>query len=142
LDEEITMAIDGTWGFVYCGVNGLGIGVFMVADGKLDGTDSMIRYTGTVTEDAMGKITADIVFDVMPGVTMVQGTSPQDIPYRREIHHTFPPNFGDGVPQVVPSPPGTVTLMIKRLPNDWAPAVIQGFTLTVNPPTPSPSTVS
>ena len=49
------MAIDGTYGFVYCGVNGLGLGVFTVADGVFRGRDyGGGTYEGSAREIADG----------------------------------------------------------------------------------------
>ena len=122
------MSIDGTYGFVYCGVNGLGVGLFVIENGRLIGSDYMgAKYEGTATEKRDGSIAIDISFEVPPGVIFVQGTSPQDLPHRRQISQTFPPAFGDGVPQAVASPPGTVTLMIKRVEDSFRDQAINGF---------------
>jgi hypothetical protein len=39
----------------------------------------------------------------------------------------MPPEFGDGRPVELSSPPGFVTLMIKRVPNDFARAISEGI---------------
>jgi hypothetical protein len=40
--------IDGTYGFVYSGVNGLGVGIFTVLGERFEGVDFVGgRYTGT-----------------------------------------------------------------------------------------------
>jgi hypothetical protein len=130
------MAIDGTYGFAYRAVNGMGIGVFTVTSGKFTGCDyAGGRYTGTATENPDGTIEIDIDFDVMPGAMLVQGTAAQDVPHLRGIHHTMPPAFGDGRLEEVPSPPGTVTVMVKRIPNEWAPYT-DGFHIELGPAKP------
>ena len=43
--------IDGTYGFVYSGLNGLGFGVFTILGEKFEGVDFVgNRYTGTARE--------------------------------------------------------------------------------------------
>jgi hypothetical protein len=75
------MAIDGTYGFVYCGVNGLGLGVFTVADGVFRGRDyGGGTYEGSAREIADGTIDLALSFEVRPGMFLVQGTAAQDAP--------------------------------------------------------------
>ncbi len=51
------MSTDGTYGFVYCGWNGLGIGVFTVRAGIVTGSDSgQVTYQGKATEQPDGRI--------------------------------------------------------------------------------------
>jgi hypothetical protein len=122
------MSIDATYGFVYCGVNGLGVGLFVIENGRFTGSDyAGARYEGTASENGDGSISIEISFEVPPGVILVQGTSPQDLPHTRRVSHTFPPAFGDGTPQAVNSPPGTVTLMIKRVEESFRDQAINGF---------------
>jgi hypothetical protein len=123
------MATDGTYGFVYCGANGLGIGVFAVADGRVEGSDfAGGRYTGSVEENPDGMITFEVDFEVPAGMVLAQGTMAQDLPHRRRINAVFPPEFGGGQPVEVPSPPGAVTVMVKRISDDFAPAAKSGVT--------------
>lgn len=124
--------IQGTYGFVYCGANGLGVGVFTVTGDRLQGVDYVGgKYDGTVKENGDGSISVVVDFTVMPGAMLVQGTAPQDIPYQRRIEQTMPPLFGDGRPVELHSPPGFVTLMIKRIPDDFASAVTDGLSVTI-----------
>jgi hypothetical protein len=109
------MSIDGTYGFVYCGANDVGFGVFTVLNGQVTGADcGRGRYTGTATEDAQGNIVVEYSFVVPPGSTLVQGIAPQDLPYTKRIKETFPPLFGDGKPVPASQPP--VTMMVRKLP--------------------------
>ncbi len=125
------MAIDGTYGFVYCGVNGLGVGVFTVLNGKFVGSDyAGGRYRGTAQETSAG-ISLKIVWEVPAGMGTVQGMSPQDAPHSRDISVELPPDFGDGAPQDLTSLPGMIKVMIKRIPDDFAPAATNGFTLQI-----------
>jgi hypothetical protein len=129
------MALDGTYGFLYSGAISLGFGVFNIKGGKVVGSDyAGGRYHGTATEGANGKIAVDITFEVAPGLPLVQGTSPQELPYSRRIQETFPPGFGDGAPLTFESPPGNITTMIKRIPDGFEPAALYGFTLKANEP--------
>src|SRR5262245_56444405 len=125
------MAIEGTWGFVYCGVNGLGVGVFTVmADGQFQGSDfGGVRYTGTAKENPDRTISLAISFEVPAGMTLVQGTAEQDVPHRRQLSAVLPPDFGDGKPQEMQSSPGSVTVMVKRISDEFAPAATSGVTL-------------
>jgi hypothetical protein len=109
------VSIDGAYGFVYCGVADLGIGAFIVENGAIRGIDyGGVSYSGSVQENPDGSITTKITFRVPAGGMLVQGVSPQDIPYDKVIEQTFPPLFGDGKPVPASTPP--VTVMIRRLP--------------------------
>lgn len=123
------MRLDGTYGFVYCGNTGVGIGVFSInAGGEVTGSDAGGgRYRGHAHEGANGEVLFDVVFVVTPGMETVQGTGPQDTHHTRIIKHTFPANFGDGAPQRLRMPPGEITVMIKRIPDDFADAAVHGF---------------
>ena len=126
------MAIDGTYGFVYCGASGLGIGVFTVQNEALEGSDyGGSRYLGTAKEASDGRIVLSFHLEVRAGVSLVQGTAPQEVPHSRRITQTLPPNFGDGKPQELQLPPGMVTAMIKRLSDDFAPAAASGLTIQI-----------
>jgi hypothetical protein len=126
------MSIEGTYGFVYSGVNGLGMGIFKMEGEKFQGVDFVGgRYDGTARENEDGSISLDIEFDVMPGMSLVQGTAPQDIPHRRRIEHVLPAGFGDGRPVTIPSPPGTVTVMVKRVPDEFSRALSEGIAVTI-----------
>ena len=120
------MGIDGTYGFVYCGNRGLGIGVFSINGDRIEGRDfAGCSYEGTTVPDADGNIVLDVEMLVPSGV--VQGTAPQDLPHSRPISWTFPPTFGDGEPQMVEFA-GPVTVMVKRIPDANAAIAKNGFT--------------
>jgi hypothetical protein len=124
------MSIDGIYGFVYCGANDLGFGVFKVfPDGKVIGADcGRGRYTGTAHEDAEGNIVVEYSFTVPPGSTLVQGIAAQDLPYSKAIKEKFPPLFGDGKPIPASQPP--VTMMVRKLPPDSGLPQMVGLNLT------------
>jgi len=127
------MAVDGVYGMVYGGKLALGAAVFKVTNGKVIGADHVGgRYIGTVTEDATTRnIDMNVIFKV--GVILAQGTDTQEAPYSRTIKHTFPPMFGDGEPQKLSMPPGWVTVMMKRVPDEpYAALATRGFKLQVN----------
>src|SRR5262245_28795162 len=126
------MALDGTYGWVYCGAIGIGIGVFTVTGGGVKGRDyAGGKYGGTAKERPDGTISLTLAFEVQPGVALVTATAAQEVPYTRDIKAELPPNFGDGAPQEIAAPPGAVTVMIKRIADDFAPAATQGFTMAI-----------
>jgi hypothetical protein len=126
------MSTDGTYGFVYCGAISIGLGVFTVANGVVRGSDyGGGRYDGAAQENADGTIDLTLSFEVAPGMILVQGTAAQDIPHTRQINARLPRDFGDGRPQEIASPPGTVTVMIKRISDEFAPAATEGLTVTM-----------
>jgi hypothetical protein len=126
------MSIDGAYGFVYSGANGIGIGMFTINGEKFRGVDfAGGQYDGTAKENLDGSISLDIEFEVKPGMMLVQGTSPQEVSYRRSIKQTVPLKFSDGEPLVLSSPPGTLYVMVKQIPDDWARAVDEGVTVKI-----------
>ena len=109
------MSIDGAYGFVYCGAIDLGIGAFIVENGTVRGRDyGGLSYSGTAQENQDKTITLRVTYRVHAGGILVQGLTPQDIPYDKLIEQHFPPLFGDGKPVKTASPP--VTVMIRKLP--------------------------
>jgi hypothetical protein len=129
------MASNGTYGVVYCGTDGLGVGVFNLKDGIVVGADYVGgRYRGTATETANGKITFDLTFKVPADVVLVQGTAAQELPHSRRITQTLPAEFGDGTPVEFETGLGIVTAMIKRIPDGLESAAFYGFTLVANKP--------
>jgi len=126
------MAIDGTYGFVYCGSNGLGVGVFCVRGGRFEGLDyAGGRYEGTAVEDQHGNIHLQLTFEGPAGMDLVPGTTPQSAPLRREIRQIMPRDFGDGRPIEIISRSRTVTVMVKRIPEEFAPAATQGLSIQI-----------
>jgi hypothetical protein len=127
------MSLDGTYGFVYCGVTGLGIGVIVVSGSAIVGSDySGGRYLGTLIENEAGDVEFSVDFHVAAGTTVVQGTAEQDIPYVRPLRHVFGPRtFGDEAPFQISVPPGEVTVMMKQIPDEFAPAATNGFTIEI-----------
>ena len=79
-----------------------------------------------------GTIDLTLSLEVRAGIkTLVQGTAAQDVPHTRQINAHLPPLFGDGKPQEINSPPGTVTVMFRRVRDEFAPAATEGFTVTM-----------
>jgi hypothetical protein len=117
--------IVGTYNFVYCGANDVGLGQFKVLpDGAVVGADiGGVIYKGTAREDDDGWITLDVELSIPVGTTLVQGTSVQELPHKRSLHAFLPPGFGDGHPQQIQAAPGMVTIMVKRVPDDSPPVV-------------------
>src|SRR5947207_2221436 len=114
--------MDGTYGFVYCGNEGVGIGVFRVAGSQLTGTDlAGARYKGVVKENSDGTLALSFEMSVPAGVFLVQGSSAQDVTYSKQASVTVPAGFGDGKPFEVYIAPGPVTMMVRRIPDEFAP---------------------
>jgi hypothetical protein len=126
--------MDGTYSFVYRGFFGVGMGLFKVTDGSLVGVDfGGGRYRGTIV---VGSTTREmdlaIQMTVPAGVFLVQGTSAQDLEYTKMVSTKVHPNFNEGRPFDVMIPPGSVTLMVVQIPDDWEPYTA-GFRLTIAP---------
>jgi hypothetical protein len=110
------VSIEGVFAIAYGGNIGLGLAVIKVTDGQVFGHDFVgSKFTGTAVEDDYGSIDFDVTMEVKPGVWLVQGTGPQELPHSRRLKHRFPRDFGDGKPQYIFLPPGMVTLMVKRV---------------------------
>jgi hypothetical protein len=121
------LSTDGTYGFVYCGAIGLGIGVFTVRSGAVIGRDySGVTYHGSANDQPDGSIDLSIIM-TMSSVPSAEGTPGQDTPYRREVIHRYPPQFGDGKPIEVTMGPGPITVMIRRVSDAFASAAIDGI---------------
>jgi len=109
------VSIDGAYGFVYCGAIDVGIGAFVIESGMIRGRDyGGVSYSGTANENPDKTITLTVTYRVPAGGVLVQGVTPQGVPYDKLIVQHFPPLFGDGKPVETASPP--VTIMIRRLP--------------------------
>jgi hypothetical protein len=112
--------IDGTYGFVYCGTNGLGLGVFKIEGSTFAGADTGgVLYEGKAQEGDDGSIYLDLNLAVPSGTPMARGAASQEVPHTRRIQTTLPPAFGDGAPQEVDAQPGSITVMIKRIRDDF-----------------------
>jgi hypothetical protein len=121
------MAVDGTWGFVYAGETGIGIGALVVKDGRFHGTDSEINYSGTIAEDPQtGELTVDLEMDVPAGVWLVGGAGPLDMRHKRQQSFKLPPRFGELTPIELPLRPGKTLVIFKPYPDDYA-AFADGF---------------
>jgi hypothetical protein len=126
------MAIDGTYGFVYCGSSGLGVGVFCVRGDRFEGLDyAGGRYEGTAVEDQHGNIHLRLTFEGPAGMGLVPGTTLQNAPLKRELRQIMPRDFGDGRPIEIISRSRTVTVMVKRIPDEFASAATQGLSIQI-----------
>lgn len=129
------MSADGTFGFAYCGQIGVGVGVMTIKNNVLKGADlSGGRYSGVLKERPNGAgytITYDMF--VPPNVFLVQGGAPQEMAHTRSgVTLNLPPNFDNGEPIKLVIPPGDITLMIRRIPDDYGPYA-SGVRLTITP---------
>jgi len=127
--------MNGTYQFVYSGATGVGAGIFTVSYGKLVGCDfGGGKYSGSVSEDpATGEIIAKFDLFVPRGLVLVQGTSPLDFDTtKREVTVRMPPDYGDGKPVDVEVPPGLLTVMVRRAPDEWA-LYSEGFEVSITP---------
>ncbi len=125
------MCTDGTYGFVYCGVIGIGIGVFTVRSGALVGRDySGVIYHGSANDQPDGSIDLSIIMTMSSAIPLAEGTPAQDR-HRREVVHRYPPLFGDGKPIEVTMGPGPITVMIKRIHDSFASAATDGISAEI-----------
>jgi hypothetical protein len=119
----MSASADGTYSFVYCGAQGVGIGVITIKNNVLMGADlGGGRYRGLISEQQNGD-GYRLVFDmfVPANVLLVQGASPQEISYTKsDIAFDIRSDFGNGEPIKLFVPPGELTLMIQRIPDDYA----------------------
>jgi hypothetical protein len=133
LGDGDTDHLDGTYGFVYCGAIGVGMGVFRVQRSTLAGVDiAGARYRGTISSTNTDQLHLAFEMAVPAGVMLVQGTAPQDIPYTKSASVTVDSDFGEGRPFEVYVPPGKVTMMVRRIPDDcgW---IADGISITITP---------
>jgi hypothetical protein len=134
--------MNGTYGFVYCGFEGVGIGVFRIIGSALVGVDlAGGKYRGhAIKDENTGEIDLSFEMSVPAGVFLVQGTSPQDVPYKKRAAIKVPALFNDGKPFEVYIAPGPVTMMVKRIPDEFS-AFADGVTVDIRPlfPVPPPS---
>jgi hypothetical protein len=128
-----TMSIDGVWGFVYWGESGIGVGAIVVKDGKFHGTDSLVKYRGTITEDpASGQIQIKVEMDIPAGVWLVGGAGAMDVAHKRTQSFELPPRFGQLTPVEIPIRPGKVMGVFNQLPDSSA-ALADGFEIKSKP---------
>jgi len=112
--------IEGTYGFVYCGVSGLGMGVFTIKGEQFIGVDSGgVNYDGIAQEQEDGSIALDVKLNVPPELETAQSRASQGMPHTRRFVTTLPPAFGDGKPQEISSMPGNITVMIRQVRDDF-----------------------
>jgi hypothetical protein len=112
--------IEGTYGFVYCSVNGFGMGVFTLKGERFIGVDSGgVNYDGTAKEQEDGSIVLDVKLNVPTELETAQSRAAQGLPHTRQFVTTLPPAFGDGKPQEISSVPGNVTVMIRQVRDDF-----------------------
>ena len=126
--------MNGTYSFVYSGELGVGIGVFHIVDSQFVGASlAGGSYKGrAVVDEETGEIELSLNMEVPAGVSLVQGTGPQEMTYTKAVGIKAPANFGDGKPFEIYIAPGPVTLMVKRIPDDWAP-LAYGMTVQILP---------
>jgi hypothetical protein len=128
------MGADGTYSFAYCGEVGVGLGVISIQNNILKGADlAGGQYTGVVTE--LPNARYRIVFDMFipAGTFLVQGGSPQEMPHTRSgITLDLQPNFDNGEPMKLVVPPGYITLMIRRISDDFG-RYASGMTVSITP---------
>jgi hypothetical protein len=123
MDRGWDVSADGTYSFAYCGEQGVGVGVVTIVNGILKGADlGGGRYSGVVTEQP-GAGGYNLVYDMfIPASSfLVQGTAPQDMPQtRRDVIIDLPPDFANGEPIKLDVPPGIITMMIRRISDEYA----------------------
>jgi hypothetical protein len=122
--------LDGTWGFVFAGVLGIGIGGMVVKDGKFHGADSGgVKYRGTIERvPGTDRVKLDFDMDVPPDIMLVGGGSAQELPMKRHQSFELPANFVDGIPVDLPLHGAKATGMFRPIDDAWAP-LADGFTI-------------
>jgi hypothetical protein len=128
------VAMNGTYGFVYCGIIGVGMGVLRLSDTDFIGSDlAGGKYRGTILKDeTTGAVELAFEMTVPTGVFLVTGTSAQDMPYTKRISTNIPFGFEDGRPFDVDVPPGAVTMMVRRIPDEYA-VLADGININITP---------
>jgi hypothetical protein len=115
--------MNGTYGFVYSGDRGVGLGVFSIKDSVLIGSDTGgAKYSGSAVQNsATGEVTMSFEMFVPAGTLLIQGTSEQDLNYTKtNLTLTLRRDFDNGEAIKVYIPPGNVNLMIRQIPDDYA----------------------
>ena len=121
-----------TYGFVFCGFDTVGVGVFTVVDSRLSGRDAGGgHYQGVVSVDAgSGEVTAKLeVFTPRGFGVKARAASAEGSTRRNPVTMRFPPRFGDGAPVTIHIPPGPVVVIVKRIDDAYAP-LSKGFVLS------------
>ena len=126
--------MNATYGFAYCGSIGIGAGILRINGSDLVGADyAGGSYRGRVTYDqATGGMEISFEMTVPAGLPLVQGASAQDVPMTRSATVKVPAEFGDGKPFEIYVPPGPVTLMARRIADDYA-WMADGVTVEIKP---------
>lgn len=124
--------MDGTYGFVYCGDLGVGMGVFRIAGSELIGCDlAGGRYRGQISNNPDGSSRLSYQMTVPRGVFLVQGLIPMDVPYTLSNVTDLPPDFANGQPIEIDFA-GSVTMMVRRIAGEYAPYA-DGMEVNVRP---------
>jgi hypothetical protein len=121
-----------TYGFVFCGFDTVGVGVFTVVGSRLSGRDAGGgHYEGVVSVDAdSGEVTAKLAVFTPRGFGVKARPPPAEGGARRNpVTMRFPPRFGDGAPVTIHIPPGPVVVIVKRIDDSYAP-LSKGFVLS------------
>jgi hypothetical protein len=96
------------------------MGVFTIKGEMFIGVDTGgVNYDGTAKEQEDGSIVLDVRLNVPPELETAQSRASPDLPHTRHFVTTLPPAFGDGKPQEISSVAGNVTVMIRRLRDDF-----------------------
>jgi hypothetical protein len=125
------MSADGTYSFLYAGLTGPGFGILSVENGDLIGSDFMNgKYVGTAKQLPNGGVSVSIRMDIPVGVSLVDGTGAEPMPYSRHLWHEFPPGaFGDGSPQLLRMENNTtIQASVYRIHDRFRPSA-RGFTV-------------
>jgi hypothetical protein len=116
------MMIDGTYGFVFAGALGIGIGVFRVTNGQLIGSDSSgCDYRGTVTEDASDHRLSIKLDQFAPNHVRAAYSRrfSREKTIRSALDFSIGPNFEDGRPFPLETSTDVVTVIIRRISDKY-----------------------
>jgi hypothetical protein len=112
----------------------VGLGILKVTDGVVIGVDlAGSRYRGQMLPlEGSDEVEFRLEMAIPPGVSLVQGTSAQPIPYVKALPARLPVDFANGAPIAIRVSPGTVTIMIKRIPDEYGPYA-SGININISP---------
>jgi hypothetical protein len=108
---------EGFYGVVFGGAIGSGLGLIALRDGMITGVDGGGgTYDGTYREEpATGDLAVDLAIQVPAHVPLVTGAAAQAEPWTLRIATTLRSNFAGGMPVVLPTESGPISVTFSFL---------------------------
>jgi hypothetical protein len=115
LKQEKIIMSEGMYLFTYQGQTGTGLGMIVLTEGRVFGTDTGVQYDGTYTPNPERPEFVDVRLKatVPPGIGLVQGVPPQPVEYRFDLNCTFPARGSANLE--IPTPFGAVRVQVRFL---------------------------